>query len=191
MHWWSRLMEDVAYKRNFTFRWKELRRGPFETDSIMAFIDSTVNYLGVSVNKNFEKWPILGQYVWPNYFIGQTYQEEVAWLKDWITQRLTWMDNNMNSGGELFEDSLKSEILLFPNPVDDEITLLFSINYNSKIILEFYDLFGKKVDEVYFSPEGVGYQEVYIRPEHLDRGTYILKIRQGSRVIGVKKIIKI
>jgi hypothetical protein len=191
IHWWARLMEDVAYKRNFAFRWRELRRGPFKTDSIMAYIDSTINVLGESVNRNYERWPILGQYVWPNYFIGTTYKEEVDWLKGWITQRLTWMDNNMNSGGALLEDSLKREILLFPNPMNEEITVLFSITYNSKITIEFYDLFGRKVEEIYVSPEGVGYQEVYLRPEHLDRGTYILKIRQGSIVIGVKKIFKI
>ena len=38
----------------------------------------------------------LGQYVWPNDFVGDTYEEEVDFLKTWLTTRLTWMDDNMH-----------------------------------------------------------------------------------------------
>ena len=34
-------------------------------------------------------------YVWPNNFIGQTYIEEMEYLKSWTSSRLVWMDNNM------------------------------------------------------------------------------------------------
>ena len=45
--------------------------------------------------RNFVRWPILGSYVWPNWFIANTYQEEIAWMKNWLKDRLTWMDNQI------------------------------------------------------------------------------------------------
>ena len=48
-------------------------------------------YLEKSQQKNFEIWPILGQYVWPNPVYYDTHHEEVEHLKDWIEQRMTWL----------------------------------------------------------------------------------------------------
>ena len=28
----------------------------------------------------------------PNWFVGETYQEEIDWLKEWITKRLAWIE---------------------------------------------------------------------------------------------------
>jgi hypothetical protein len=60
----------------------------------MGTIDSyydTLNNLE-NAERNFQRWPILGEWVWPNQFVGSTYEEEVNYLKDWLNQRLTWMD---------------------------------------------------------------------------------------------------
>jgi hypothetical protein len=45
-----------------------------------------------ALTRNFNRWPILGTYIWPNYYVGQTYDEEYEYLKQWISDRLTWMD---------------------------------------------------------------------------------------------------
>lgn len=44
-------------------------------------------------HNNFEKWPVLGQYVWPNNFVGNSYTEEINYLKEWVNNRLNWLDN--------------------------------------------------------------------------------------------------
>jgi hypothetical protein len=60
----------------------------------------------------------LGTYVWPNNFIGLTYQEEIDYMKSWILGRLTWMDNNMfgtcPSAG--IENNTENNISIYPNP---------------------------------------------------------------------------
>ena len=33
--------------------------------------------------------------MWPNYYVGNTFQDEIVYLKNWIDDRLTWLDNNM------------------------------------------------------------------------------------------------
>jgi len=112
------MMEDLSYRSLFMNRWKELRRGPFRTDSVMLFIDNTIDSLGDAVARNFEKWPVIGEYVWPNYFIGQTYEEEIDYLKDWITDRMNWMDANVMLAENVSENYDKKEILVFPNPAN-------------------------------------------------------------------------
>jgi hypothetical protein len=39
----------------------------------------------------------MGTYVWPNYYIGQSYQEEVDTLKWWIGNRALFIDSNLPS----------------------------------------------------------------------------------------------
>jgi len=48
------------------------------------------------IERNFEKWPIIGNYVWPNPEpIAQSYEEEISNLKNWIKTRIKWFDENL------------------------------------------------------------------------------------------------
>ena len=81
----------------------------------MNYIDSTIMYLGESVDRNFTRWPIIGRYVWPNHFVGNSYEEEVDYLKDWISRRVNWMDVNVMVA-ESVSGSADNDIVVFPNP---------------------------------------------------------------------------
>jgi hypothetical protein len=92
----------------------------------MNYIDSMALMLTDPAARNYNRWPILGTYVWPNNFIGNTYQEEIDYMKNWLTARLSWMDSNMfGTCDDLgFDDLSKdTQLLAFPNPTDDKITL--------------------------------------------------------------------
>ena len=52
-------------------------------------------YLDDAQQRNFQQWPTLGTYVWPNYYVGNTYQDELNFFKTWIGDRLVWLDNNI------------------------------------------------------------------------------------------------
>ena len=93
--WWSRLSQDSTYNNKLKCRWEELRLKSLHKDSIFDFIDSMAFYLNDAQQRNFQKWNILGTYVWPNYYVGNTFQDEIGYLKNWIDDRLTWLDNNM------------------------------------------------------------------------------------------------
>ena len=47
--------------------------------------------------RNFRRWPILGEFVNPNYFVGDSYEAEVAWMKNWIQERVAWIDTQFLS----------------------------------------------------------------------------------------------
>jgi len=125
---WTQKVGDIPQLQHLTnCRWTELREGPFQTDLLMSYIDEQAAYLGSSIDRNFDRWPILGTYVWPNDFIGQSYEEELAFFKNWIIDRLEWMDQNMVGDCELYtntnETSVKSIITVSPNPSSDIIQI--------------------------------------------------------------------
>ena len=93
--WFERLLEDTIYVNKLKCRWEYLRVRSFHEDSILNYIDSISYYINDAQQRNFQKWNILGAYVWPNSYVGNTYQDEVNFLKDWITDRILWIDNNL------------------------------------------------------------------------------------------------
>jgi hypothetical protein len=89
--WHRRLFEHSDFGQHVFAKWCELERGGViaglgeQIDTIVAGVDRA------AIDRNFERWDILGTYVWPNAFVGDTYDEEVDYLKTWLTTRAEWM----------------------------------------------------------------------------------------------------
>lgn len=97
--WWERLMEDPAYVAKLKARWNELRSNTLSNGAILGKIDTyttTLNQSGAG-DTNFGLWPVLGIYVWPNNFVGNTYSEELGYLNSWVAERLSWMDTEIEA----------------------------------------------------------------------------------------------
>ncbi len=96
--WWQRLMQDTLFTQNLACRWQFLRAGTLRTDSIFGAIDSMATVLAESQARNFQFWPILGIYVWPNPGpLPDTYAGEVQKMKNWVSERLDWLDIAFNT----------------------------------------------------------------------------------------------
>ena len=97
--WWKRFMEDPNWKKSIKDRWLELRKEKFSNQNILNKISNYSKYLtdNNSIQDNFNKWNILNKYIWPNYYIGVTYTDEITYLKDWVNKRLIWMDSQINN----------------------------------------------------------------------------------------------
>lgn len=97
--WWKRLLEDPSFKSAVRDRYTALRSGVLSDGAIASKIESYRELLDSSNNAgyNFTRWPILGEWVWPNFFVGQTYKEEVDYLKDWVLNRTAWLDQQIGS----------------------------------------------------------------------------------------------
>jgi hypothetical protein len=189
MHWWARLMEDDGYRAMFVKRWRELRAGPFKTDSIMKTIDNIILEIDPAIDRNFVRWPVLGEYIWPNSFIGETYGQEVDYLKNWIANRLDWMDGNIVAASRSDVTTLLNEIVVYPNPVKDQLNLRFHLNSKTKIEIEIYDFFGKKTFSEGYVPEFTGYQDFGLTMPKALTGYYLLIIKQGGSVYGRQKLM--
>ncbi|OGB62242.1 MAG: hypothetical protein A2Y94_09690 [Caldithrix sp. RBG_13_44_9] len=95
--WWYKLLADPIFMNRTARRWYELRENILSSGSLLSFIDSCTVELDESQTRNYLQWPILGTYVWPNWFIGQTYQDEINFLKTWLQNRINWMNLVLNS----------------------------------------------------------------------------------------------
>jgi hypothetical protein len=134
-YWWARLRQDPNYEQRNWDRYWELRRSIFETNSILAYIDSlagqalngsttpVTNNMSLAAGqpstlenaamRHYRKYQILGTYVWPNGagFASRTFFNsngnattgEIDWMKNWLTQRFAWIDDqNFGSGTVIF-----------------------------------------------------------------------------------------
>ncbi len=93
--WFSRLREDSAFTSRFWTRYLDLRKTVLSTDTLFARIESHATLLEEAAERNYQRWPILGENVWPfvpGYEKRKTFRAEVDWMKDWLRARLDWID---------------------------------------------------------------------------------------------------
>ena len=171
--WWKRMLEDSLYANEVNCRWFSLRNGILSTDYLMNYIDSLAGILEVPATRNYNKWPILGTYVWPNNFIGLTYQEEIEYMKEWILGRLTWMDNNMFGSCPSAGIGSKSDnnISFYPNPTSNSLKLTGLIGDDQLIVR---DVFGKIINQITVNSQST------IDLSNLQNGLYIIELLQNK-----------
>lgn len=97
--WWNRLMEDPEFKTLLKNRWNSLKNSLLNSNRINSLIDAHVQFLDENggIERNYEQWQVIGQPLPFNSFVGATYEEEVDYVKDWINDRISWMDGQIQS----------------------------------------------------------------------------------------------
>ncbi|MFH1198094.1 MAG: CotH kinase family protein [bacterium] len=126
--WFRNLFTDPVFYNNFIRRWNEVKNTLFNLTTINAFIDEKANYLSDAADRNFEKWPVLGTYVWPNYFVGNSYEEEIEYFKSWISDRWNWMNSFLPSTFASVEWTTHNETI--PIKYNEENKFPFSYFYS-------------------------------------------------------------
>lgn len=91
--WYQPFFSHPEFSKMVTDRWKELRNK--ELYDLDSFIDLLAEEMENSQKANFSKWNILGKAVWPNPVITGSYQGEIDYLKNWLNQRISWMDQQL------------------------------------------------------------------------------------------------
>lgn len=97
--WWYRLNSDDDYTAQLKNRWAEFRHSNMSDERIMATVDSLTTLLTShgAEHRNSQAWPRWGVWVWNNYYVASSYEDEIAYLKQWLTKRLAWMDEQLLS----------------------------------------------------------------------------------------------
>lgn len=142
--WYERLMEDESYWEKTRDRWWELRQHQFSKDHLSSMIDQNAELLDEAQSRNFERWPnSLGSYVWPNWYVGNSYSDEVNWMKDWLMARVDWIDSQMGDPPAIpetetihfwtFDDELPNDKPLESLEPTYSSTLNGSLEYNSSL----------------------------------------------------------
>jgi hypothetical protein len=191
MHWWARLMQDPDYVNLVKRRYSVLREGPFHTDSIITYLDNNQALLGTAIDRNFERWPILDQYIWPNSYIGFTYDNEMDFLKTWISDRLDWMDSKwmipLNTGNKEYVSS--NNFRVYPNPFHSTINLSFTPPNPDDITIDIFNLQGQKIYSQIFEPFINSQIELNLENINIPSGIYLLQVHQSGRLLFKTKIM--
>ncbi len=93
--WYNRLFEDPAFEDAYNRRYRSLRLTAFSDMRLNNRIMDTYQLLRESGSRNFNRWNILGTWIWPNWYVADTFEEEVLWMANWQKQRLQWMDSQL------------------------------------------------------------------------------------------------
>ena len=185
--WWELIWQDEYFQNKISERYTELRSTVFSENHIYGVIDSLVNELGSSVDRNFSKWPILGTYIWPNYYVFDTFEQEIDYLKSWISDRLNWMDSQI-----LLLTSKSSMILTdfylnqnYPNPFNPVTTLSYSLPKDESVNITIYDIMGRPVKTIQNSFQTKGFKFVQWDAkndsnEPVSAGLYLYTIQAGK-----------
>ena len=71
-------------------------KGVLSEEALIGVVDSLEQEIQASAARNFQRWPILNQYVHQNPRVGGSYAQEVQWVREYIAQRIAWMDKKLN-----------------------------------------------------------------------------------------------
>ena len=86
---------DTAAKQQLKDLWAQLRRNGFTEESMLDYIDEQAELLAHSQQLNFLRWPILYQQVHQNPAARGSYQAEVDNVRNYIRNRIPWMDRKL------------------------------------------------------------------------------------------------
>ena len=145
--WWYLIWDDETFKYAFNARWQELRQSTLSNEHINGVIDSLVAEIDVSIDRNYEVWPVLDSYVWPNAYIGGTYENELNYVRDWISSRLTWMDAQTQELGVNLPLSRNIQAA-YPNPFNPSQTLNFHTESPGLVDVLIFDVQGRLVNRL-------------------------------------------
>ena len=192
-NWWARLLDDFTFAEKTYKRWKNLRSNQWSDAKLNGFIDSTATVITEAQTRNFQRWPVLGQFVWPNYYIGKTHQDEVNWMKGWLTQRVAWIDGQLKEIGILTATEPLTEgkaLRAYPNPVETEANISYEVPQRGKVLLQLYDLMGRPIQTLVNETQSAGIYETIWQAQGLRQGIYILDFQIDGTSIVKKKMLK-
>ena len=192
--WWDRLLQDESFRQKLATRWTALRSDKYQTSKILTYVDSVTSVLNVEAQqRNFQKWPVLGKYVWPNYYVGQTFQQEVDWLKNWIGQRLIWLDANFAQLITSIPENMESasfSIEAYPNPFGMDFQFEYTLDAPGIVSIELLDMTGRKVSETQKFHDAPGVHIVKIDRTDFIPGIYFYRARLNEGAIITGKLIR-
>jgi len=154
------------------------------------------NHLSGALDRNFQRWPVMGIYLWPNswfYAASANHDEVMSYMKDWIRNRSEWLDANIPGEAiecERFEppyqgivtgieSASNTSFKVFPNPAT---SILFIEGIRTVSEVKILNMLGKSVFK-----QNPNADKVSIDISAIPRGIYILSIKYENG-LEIKKI---
>lgn len=192
--WWSKLMTDTSFQNTLQCEYSSMRATSLDTTNLFHWIDSTAAFMSNAINRNFDTWPILGAYVWPNPSpVPLTYAGEINELKSWLRRRIAWLD--VNIPGTCWPKPpvsnvpglVNNESTVFPNPFSNELKITM-VN-SGPCIAKLIAIDGKVVLTKQFTAQQGSTYTITDSGKELPIGLYLLQV-QDMDGVWTKKVMK-
>ena len=183
--WYIRLLQDTTFANELNCRYFNLRNTILDTSNIFSFIDSLSSMLSEPQNRHYTRWPILGINVGtPEVGIQPTsYSGEIIKFKNWINERLIWLDANMpgNCPNVSVSENNKTYLVTYPNPSSN------IVNIYSEASIKNITLFDN-VGRLIFKKENIYSKNFQMNVSDL-HGFFTFKIELSNKEVINKNII--
>ena len=191
--WWNKLIQDASFRKALATRWKTVRSGFLNTNTLFATIDSAQVALKDPLIRNFQKYPLMGKKIWPNYYVGATLSDEVNWLKNWIQARLVWLDAQM----VVFDSPIlavseeDASASVYPNPSSSGLfQWKFSLDKPAVVTYFISDAMGRMILSPKNANFGSGEQIQLLDLSMFPAGTYLLSWKMEDGLVQQIKILR-
>ena len=103
----GRVLSDPSVIAELQGMWVKLRRkGAFNPDDVAADVDSLRKEVRASARLNFIRWPYLNQWIDLNPRVPGSWEAEVDRVRDFVYNRVAWMDEMLSNGTIHQEDGV-------------------------------------------------------------------------------------
>ncbi|HKB45857.1 MAG TPA: CotH kinase family protein [Chitinophagaceae bacterium] len=192
--WWNKFMADTSFQSDLRCRWKQVRQTSMSLTHLNFLIDSIVNLTAEARARHFQRWPILGQYIWPNpQPIPATYDGEITSLKSWIDARIQWIDANITNTGACYDypaDRKESIIVsINPNPLQGNGTVIIQSKNDQLLYMQVCDMMGR----VMLSKQLLlrrGANTMNLNSSYWASGVYFISLQSSNGDKEVRKLLR-
>ncbi len=192
--WWLKLWNEPGFQEGLAKNWRELRQTSLSDERIFHLLDSLTNMLQEPAQRNFQRWPILHQYVWPNAFVGGSYEEELNYFSNWLANRLAWMDEQWKDTTSIAptpDPGNPKAVLVYPNPSAGEVRFEFLTPANIPVEIEIYNAQGRLVALLHEDPRPKESIRRMAWSEAVPGGLYLYRIRLGQKDVAKGKLVRL
>jgi subtilisin-like proprotein convertase family protein len=194
--WYIRLLQDTLFANELKCRYVNLRNSSLSEAAIFAKIDSIALKVNESQAWHYLTWGHLGAATGTpeQQAPSQTYAEEMQKLKDWVTRRLDWLDQNMpgtlaGCGFAHINSPEIEDLDIYPNPFQNSIYVSFSNKNLSKGTINLLDAQGRVLVSVN-QPIPMENEEIQLTGlSELSSGMYFIEVVLGDQKM-IRKMIK-
>ncbi|TAH04810.1 MAG: T9SS C-terminal target domain-containing protein [Sphingobacteriales bacterium] len=192
--WWNRfLQKDTAFQATLRCRWKQLRQNSLSDSRINTLIDSVVALTNEARIRHFQRWQILGKYVWPNpQPIASTYDAEIEYLKGWLNNRTKWITDNLPNTGVCFDYPVTAKssfiAILSPNPITASSNFTIQSKNNQSLQLKIYSMQGQVVQQQTITL-AAGMNSIPFGSGNWSKGVYLVVLQSAQGEKFSKKIL--
>ena len=89
----NKLLKNDLVTNKIIEIWKEITKTKLNKNYLSNFIDSQINLINESKKLNFIRWNISNMKISFNPKIYSSYEEEIDYIKDFIYNRINWLNN--------------------------------------------------------------------------------------------------